>query len=146
MKTLERKYSTTVKAKGGKDANIISDDGLLNLPYQPPKELKGNGQPGKHTNPEQLLAAGYASCLGSSIQLTAEKLQLDVKPENIEVAATVHMGNDDEGSGFGYSIDLVVDIQELTMEEQHRILEIAQKECPYTKALEGNVPINVSLL
>ena len=146
MMITDKKYTTSANAKGGKNAKIITDDGLLNLEYQPPVELQGSGKKGKHTNPEQLLAAGYAGCMSSSIQLAAEKLQKNVDPSDIKVTATVHMGDDQESSGFGYSIELDISIGQLESEEKSLIIETAHKECPYYKSMKGNVDIKVNIL
>ena len=145
MISIEKKYSTSAKASGGKNARITTEDGLINLEYKPPKELQGDGVEGQHTNPEQLLAAGYAGCMSSSIQLAAEKMQISIDPANIEVNATVNMGDDTSGSGFGYTIDLETDIKQLDQENKQKIIEIAHKECPYYKAMRGNIDVKIAI-
>lgn len=51
-------FTAQAHVKGGRaDGEITSDDGNLKLTLGLPK---GMGGPGKHTNPEQLFAAGYA--------------------------------------------------------------------------------------
>ena len=145
MITIEKKYTTKAKASGGKNARIVSEDGLINLEYRPPKELQGNGIEGQHTNPEQLLAAGYAGCMSSSIQLAAEKLQIKVDPKQIEVTAIVNMGDDTSGSGFGYTIDLETNIKQLDQQNKQKIIETAHKECPYYKAMRGNIDVKVTV-
>jgi osmotically inducible protein OsmC len=57
-------YSTKVTATGGRHGSIRSDDGLLDLNLALPKALGGKGGA---TNPEQLLAGGYAACFENAL-------------------------------------------------------------------------------
>src|SRR3546814_3638638 len=69
MTTITPIYSTTAHATGdGRNGQVQSDDGLIDLPVLTPTELGG---PGGATNPEQLFAAGYAACFHSALRLVA---------------------------------------------------------------------------
>ena len=50
-------YSTKATASAGRNGNVSTEDGLLNVELSYPKEMGGTG---KATNPEQLFAAGYS--------------------------------------------------------------------------------------
>ena len=141
MKLQENKYTANATAIGGKQAKVTTGDGLIDMEYRPPKELDGTGETGKHTNAEQLLAAGYATCMSSTLELAAEKMQLNINPENIKVDAIIKMGNDEEASGFAYKINLNVAVGSLEKETVERLIKIAHKDCPYSKAMQGNVDI-----
>ncbi len=52
-------YTAQATATGGRRGQVRSSDGNLDVPLTIPKELGGPGGPG--TNPEQLLAAGFAA-------------------------------------------------------------------------------------
>ena len=52
-------YIAQATAYHGRDGAVKSSDGILDLEVHPPTELGG---PGTRTNPEQLFAAGYATC------------------------------------------------------------------------------------
>ena len=54
-------YQTSVTVTGGRNGKIKSEDGVLELEVRIPKEL--GGKESGYSNPEQLFAAGYASCL-----------------------------------------------------------------------------------
>lgn len=69
-------YKTTVTTKGARKGHAKSDDGLLDVQLSVPKSMGGDG--GKHTNPEQLFAAGYSACFGGALQLVAENHGVEV--------------------------------------------------------------------
>jgi organic hydroperoxide reductase OsmC/OhrA len=52
-------YWAQVTATGGRDTRAVSSDGVLDLNLTTPRELGGAW---RGTNPEQLFAAGYATC------------------------------------------------------------------------------------
>ena len=145
MKLEKAKYTAKASAKGGKVARVTTGDGLIDLEYRPPKEIDGTGETGSHTNAEQLLAAGYATCMSSTLELAAEKMQLDINPDHIFVEARVQMGNDEQASGFAYLVDLEIGLNSLDKETLEKLTQIAHKDCPYSKALQGNVDVRLHL-
>jgi osmotically inducible protein OsmC len=64
MKTL---YTTSVTTKGGRNGQVKSKNGILNLEVRMPKALGGAND--DFTNPEMLFAAGYAACFDSALNL-----------------------------------------------------------------------------
>jgi len=57
-------YKTKATALAGRNGNVATDDGLLNVDLSYSKEMGGSGLA---TNPEQLCAVGHATCFSSSI-------------------------------------------------------------------------------
>jgi osmotically inducible protein OsmC len=57
-------YTTSATAQSGRNGNVATDDGLLDVSLAYPKELGGTGNA---TNPEQLFAAGYSACFSNAI-------------------------------------------------------------------------------
>ena len=49
---MDKLYTASVTATGGRNGKVVSDDGILNLDVKMPKALGGAG--GEATNPEQL--------------------------------------------------------------------------------------------
>src|SRR5882672_1518937 len=97
METLEKKaeiggkqmkalYTATVTAIGGRNGQVKSSDGVLNLEVRTPKSMGGN-QDG-FTNPEQLFAAGYSACFGSALDLIirTEKIKTGTTSVRAEVS------------------------------------------------------------
>ncbi len=107
-----------------------------------PKELGGPGTPGN--NPEKLFAAGYSACFLGSMKFVASQGGPKV-PENTAVSGIVGIGPRSEG-GFGLEVDLDVSLPGLPHEEAEELIEKADKVCPYSNALRGNVQVTLKLV
>ncbi|MGG0236880.1 organic hydroperoxide resistance protein [Bacillus rhizoplanae] len=138
---METLYTATVKATGGRNGKVISEDGVLNLDVKMPKALGGMG--GEATNPEQLFAAGYAACFDSALQLVIRTKR--VKVESTEVTAHVTIGKDTDG-GFGLAVTLDVRVAGVSHEEATQLVEAAHGVCPYSKATRGNIEVILNVL
>ena len=130
-------YSTQVKAVGGRNGNIHSEDDLLNLSLALPKALGGKGDA---TNPEQLFAAGYASCFGNAVIHVSRNKNNKVRDNDIQVIATVGLKSNDHG-GFALTVALEVTITDLDQETAELIVSEADKVCPYSNAIRGNIEV-----
>ena len=65
---------TAVATSSGRDSRAVSSDGHIDVDLALPKELGGTGE---GTNPEQSLAAGWAACFSTVIDLVAKSKGLD---------------------------------------------------------------------
>ena len=134
-------YSTQVKAVGGRNGNIHSEDDLLNLSLALPKALGGKGDA---TNPEQLFAAGYASCFGNAVIHVSRSKNNKVRDNDIQVIATVGLKSNDHG-GFALTVALEVTITDLDQETAELIVSEADKVCPYSNAIRGNIEVTITV-
>lgn len=134
-------YSTQVKAVGGRNGNIHSEDDLLNLSLALPKALGGKGDA---TNPEQLFAAGYASCFGNAVIHVSRNKNNKVRDNDIEVIATVGLKSNDHG-GFALTVALEVTITDLDQETAELIVSEADKVCPYSNVIRGNIEVTITV-
>jgi len=132
-------YTATATATGGRDGQVKSDDGTLDLTVVPPREMGGSGAPG--TNPEQLFAAGYSACFGSALAFVARLQKIETGP--VAITARVSIGK--VGAGFGLAVELVADIPELPREQAQRLLDTAHQVCPYSSATRGNIVVDLRL-
>ncbi|MFI2742543.1 organic hydroperoxide resistance protein [Zhouia sp. PK063] len=139
---MKPKYQATATAAGGREGQVTSDDGVLDLQLALPKELGGKG--GNFTNPEQLFAAGYAACFGSALQLVAQ--QQKVKLGDFNVTAAVGIGEDDDEGGFLLQVELDVYIPEIDVEVGEDLINEAHEICPYSKATRDNIDVTLNLL
>src|SRR3712207_558022 len=112
-------YTAVATARGGREGEVVSDDGVLDLTLAPPTDLGGPG--GETTNPEQLFAAGYAACFHSALRLAAKKEGLDIEPS--EVTAKVSLGKD--GDGFGLAVTLMGALPTLDPPDGERLMAAA---------------------
>jgi len=136
-------YTAVATAEGGRDGHTATDDGKLDVKVVPPVELGGPAD-GFGTNPEQLFAAGYASCFHSAVKLVAQRLKLDA--EGSTVTAKVGFGSIEGSPGFGLTVELVVSLPNVTDPEQaQQILERSHKVCPYSNAVRDNIDVTITL-
>ena len=129
-------YTAEATATGGREGRVRSADGALAAELAIPKELGGPG--GQATNPEQLLAAGFAACFDNAIRLVARRKKLPVGQSS--VTARVGIGPNDSG-GFQLSIELHVRMPELDEEVAEQLAADAHRVCPFSNAVRGNVDV-----
>src|SRR3954447_26328020 len=110
-------YTAQATARGGREGEVVSDDGVIDMTLTMPKELGGPG--GDHTNPEQLFAAGYAACFHSALKRADDKDKLDVHESSI--TARVPLGID--GQAFGLAAERVRRFPELDEAQGHELME-----------------------
>lgn len=134
-------YTASATSQGGRHGQVKSSDGAINLSTTEPKELGGDGQ-GK-TNPEQLFAAGYAACFSSAAKLAAETMNLKLNDDALTVTCHVSLGKDPEDNGFGLKVKMEVQAEGLDEEVKQRLIKKANEICPYSKAIKGNVAVDL---
>ncbi|WP_406841716.1 organic hydroperoxide resistance protein (plasmid) [Streptomyces sp. AHU1] len=121
----------------GREGRAATSDGRLDLVLAPPRELGGTGE---GTNPEQLFAAGYASCFASAVSLVGR--QQKVNTSDISITAEVSIGKDD--TSFALSVVLRAELpEELDNATGRSLVEQAHQLCPYSKATRGNIPVEL---
>ncbi len=69
-------YRAQAKATGGRDGQVVSSDGVLNVKLGVPKEMGGAG--GAVTNPEQLFAGGYSACFLGAMKFVAHRDKIKI--------------------------------------------------------------------
>ncbi|UOQ49697.1 organic hydroperoxide resistance protein [Gracilibacillus caseinilyticus] len=131
-------YTAKSTAEGGRQGKVTSSDGTLDLSLSMPKGLGGTEAEGT-TNPEQLFSAGYAACFDSALQMVAMQQK---KKITSKVTAEVSIGKD--AGGFGLSAKLHAEIEGVSQEEASDLVEAAHKVCPYSRATNGNMDVEIS--
>jgi len=134
-------YQATATATGGRNGQVKSSDGVLDLEVRMPKELGGTG--GAFTNPEQLFAAGYSACFDSALNLVIRMQKITTGPTT--VTAEVSIGKNDAG-GFGLATTLKVHIPGVEREVAQALVEKAHEVCPYSNATRGNMPVTLEIV
>ncbi|WP_316788402.1 organic hydroperoxide resistance protein [Pedobacter frigoris] len=133
---MEKLYTASVIANGGRDGHIKSNDGILDLNLRKPKEMGGQGGA---TNPEQLFAAAWGACYLGALGSVAQHDGVDVTEATVEV----HVSFNKDGNAFALSADLDVHIPGITTEEAQHLADKANRACPYSKATKGNIETRV---
>ncbi|SER71938.1 peroxiredoxin, Ohr subfamily [Lentzea xinjiangensis] len=114
-----------------------SDDGLLDLSLAIPREMGG---PGGATNPEQLFAAGWASCFHSAVKAVAAQRKIEVADSAVVAEVGVHPTPE---GGFSLSAALRVELSDVDQATADGLVEAAHAICPYSHATRGNIPVTV---
>lgn len=129
-------YVATASATGGRKGRARSDDGLIDLDLQPPKEMGG---PGGATNPEQLFAAGYAACFQGALGVAGRREGVDTSAS--VVSCQVSIGPVD--SAYGLAVAIEVQIPDVDQAKAQALSDAAHLMCPYSNATRGNIPVEV---
>ena len=132
-------YTAEVTLEGGRDGHARSSDGNLDVKLDTPPELEGAG--GTGTNPEQLFGAGYAACFQSALLGIARGRNLEV--DDCTITARVGVGPVEAG-GFGLEVRLELTAPSLSNEDAASLMTRAHARCPYSRAIDGNVPVELA--
>ncbi|WP_132992420.1 organic hydroperoxide resistance protein [Gordonia zhaorongruii] len=125
---------------GGRDGEVVSETGRIDLTLAPPTEMGGKGD---GSNPEELFSAGWAACFMGALRNVAKKQGATV-PEGSEVKVTVGIGKDDTDDGFGLTADIDVYLPGLETSQANELALAGHGFCPYSKATRGNVVSTVT--
>jgi Ohr subfamily peroxiredoxin len=134
-------YTAEATVSGGRNGKALTSDNSLNLELRSPVGM--GGPQGKYTNPEQLLACGYAACFESALAMHAHLLK--IKTESTQITARVHLNSSDEG-GFSLAIDLKVKVGGINKEQAEELVTLAHQTCPYSKAFRNNIEIEITIV
>jgi len=131
-------YQTQATALAGRNGQVSTDDGLLDLELAYPKEMGGTGAA---TNPEQLFAAGYSACFSNAILHVAREAKVALK--SAPVTAQVGIGPNQQG-GFALTVSLAATL-ELPQQQALELVKVAHQVCPYSNAVRGNIDVEVTV-
>ena len=134
---MEKLYTASVKAKGGRDGHIKSSDGTIEFEIRTPKEMGGQGG---GTNPEQLFAAAWGPCYLGALGTVAKNAGVDTSEATVDVQVSFNK----DGNAYALSADLDVHIPGISHEEAQQLADKAHKACPYSKATRGNIEVRIT--
>jgi osmotically inducible protein OsmC len=143
MATADRRAETTWQGpllEGSGTLELISS-AAATLPVTWASRVES---PDGRTSPEELLAAAHASCYSMAFSATLGRA--GTPPERLHVTAVVSL-NPKQGGGFEVT-DSALDVRgvvpgldQATFQE---IADTAEKGCPISNSIRGNVTITVS--
>ena len=129
-------YETKATNVGGRKGHVHTDDNAINVDVLPPQQADGNA-----TNPEQLFAAGYASCFNGAYDLILK--QNKVRGAEPEVTLTVRLEDDPNAESPKLSVSKFKNV--LSQEDAEKYLQDAHEFCPYSKATRGNIDVDLNV-
>jgi len=133
-------YIGRVRVMGGEAAHgrasgvVTSDDGALDVNLRLPTELGG---PGGGSNPEQLLAAGYAACFHGALTLLANRA--GIKPTNVTVDAAVTFARDPMDGLFLLSAEISISLPGIDRALAAVLVRDTERICPYAKMFRRGI-------
>ena len=130
-------YTAKVHTMGGRDGAAQSDDGFLAI------KLSRPGSHGHGTNPEQLLAAGWSACFESVMAIAARKMDIALPPD-LAIDAEVDLLTADGGYFIGARLN--VSLPGLERKVAEALVDEAHLQCPYSKAMRGNIDVEIKLI
>jgi lipoyl-dependent peroxiredoxin len=131
-------YTAKVHTTGGRKGGASkSNDGRLDI------KLSAPGAPDAGANPEQLFAAGWSACFEGAMGIAAHKMKTAL-PADMAVDAEVDLCLAD-GSYF-LQARLNISLPGLEREVAQALADAAHQTCPYSKALRGNVHVEINLV
>jgi len=139
-------YTGRVRVTGGvaghgrASGHAVSDDGALDLALRLPPELGGEGG---GSNPEQLVAAGYAACFHGAMTLLAARAGRPLADASVEVAVTFAR---DPGDGmYLLSAEVRVHLPGQDPEFATALVRNTERACPYSKMFQHGISHVVSV-
>jgi osmotically inducible protein OsmC len=138
---MEKMYTAKATATGGRNGQVKSADGALDIETRMPKEM--GGPSGTFLNPEILFAGGYAACFDSALNMIIkmEKVQTGTTAVTAEVSIGKH-----ENGGYGLAVKLDVEIPGVDREQAQDLVNKAHQVCPYSNATRGNIDVQLSII
>lgn len=137
VQTIQPSYTARVTATGARNGHVVSDDGVLEHDLKTPGGKSGEASA---TNPEQLFAAAYAACFQGALFGAGRKREIDVSTSKVE--ADVSVGKAEDG-GSGLAVAIRVTIPGIDRETTQELADAAHENCPYSKAIRGNIEVTV---
>ena len=133
---MQEMLKRTVTAVGGRNGVVRSENSDTTFTLRKPVEMGGKNQPG--TDPEELFAAGYASCLASAIEylLSANNVEF----EEVSVEATNHLMMVPD-KGFQFALTVKARIKGVPKDVEKSYIDKGQAFCPFSRSIQGNVTI-----
>jgi peroxiredoxin, Ohr subfamily len=140
MKSL---YTATMTNTGARKGKAASPDGNFVLQMVTPAEMGGNPKD-QGTNPEQLFAATYSSCFNGALQHILR--QDKVEYEGSTVTADVSLVEDPTDNGFRIGAALTISVKGIPLDKAKEYAQKAHAFCPYSKAIRGNVDVELKVV
>jgi lipoyl-dependent peroxiredoxin len=139
-------YTGHVTVKGGQARHgrasgvVRSDDGALDVHLRLPEALGGQGG---GSNPEQLLAAAYASCFHGAMTLLAARAGLPMEDAHIDAAVT--FSRDPVDGLFVLSARIEVTLPGMDRDVAAELIRNTERICPYAKMFRQGIEHVVAL-
>jgi len=124
-------FSGSTHTVGGAEGYARSTDGAFEIELPEP-----------HPAAERLFAAAWSACFLGAVGLVAGQCKIAL-PETPSIDATIDLLH--RGGGFELRARLDVAVPGIDREVARELIEAAHKVCPYSKAIAGNIEVELNL-
>lgn len=138
---MKKIFEMSATNTGGRSGQVKSEDGLIDFDVKMPDAAGATD--GKHTNPEQLFAAAYATCFAGALQAMSGKHGV-TDLGDFSVTATISYHKEKDGTVLEATLDSYLPTVDKATGE--KIINDAHKICPYSKATRDNITVRLNLL
>lgn len=137
-------YVAQVTTLGGRNGHSVSSDHSLDVQQAIPTHMGGPG--GAKTNPEQLFAAAWSGCFGTSLAIAASMNQVKLAPEQVKVTASISVL--EENGNFSLKGALEIQLPDgIDLATLEKLVEQTKTICSYSKLLHAaGVPKSYSIV
>lgn len=125
-------FTGTTHVKGGADGYARSTNDVLDLALPQP-----------HPAAENLFAAAWSACFIGALELAAGQRKIKL-PASPEADTTIEVLSRD--GGFVLRARLDIQVPGLDRDIARELVDTAHKICPYSKAVAGNIDIELNLV
>lgn len=126
---------STVVNKGGREGESKSVTGYLDVKTTMAKK-EG------YTNPEELFAAGISACFNGALSFPLERDGLGDRDRELRAEVSL-LGDLPDFTTLHLEVILIGKIEGLSKEDTLKYLEETEGICPYSKAIKGNVKLDL---
>lgn len=135
--------TSTATVTGARNGHVSSPQ-LGEFELSMPKSLGGSEKRGT-SNPEELFAAGYGACFQSAMAVSAPLVKVKL-PEDTVVETNVHLIGDLKKADIGIRVDMKITASGISKADLEKVVAKTKTVCPYSRATEGNVDTNVTVV
>lgn len=130
---MSERYRTSASNRDGGVGVSVVDGGMavpVASPLNPERERDAS-------NPEQLLALAWATCLNATARVFVTREQ------RTAVRVEVALLDAADGPGYEFHVDAYLSVEDASPEETGRVLAAAHARCPVSKLLDGAATVAV---
>jgi Ohr subfamily peroxiredoxin len=119
--------ATAIFTGPSREGHVETSDGRIILDLADPKELGGSGG---GSNPEQLIAMGYAAGFSGALSAVARKRSIVLSGVEVTCSVSLYRSN----NACSVSFDIVASLPGIATDEADSLVAEAHTVCPYSKA------------
>ena len=127
-------YTARVRAVSGRSGSVRSETGHLALDLARPADRGA----GAGTDPEELFAAGYSAGFDSALTAAARRERIKLGATVTTASVSLILAADQT---YRIGVAMHVDAPDCDPEDLARAVEAANRLCPYSRAIHGNVDV-----